>query len=59
MSKVAVKVDHVTMRFNLSKEKVDNLKNIVDVIQTPTTYAMSAYFIDIEGNIHSAYAYKD
>jgi len=26
MSKVAVKVDHVTMRFNLSKEKVDNLK---------------------------------
>lgn len=26
MGKVAVKVDHVTMRFNLSKEKVDNLK---------------------------------
>lgn len=26
MSKVAVKVDHITMRFNLSKEKVDNLK---------------------------------
>ena len=26
MSNVAVKVDHVTMRFNLSKEKVDNLK---------------------------------
>lgn len=26
MSTVAVKVDHVTMRFNLSKEKVDNLK---------------------------------
>ena len=26
MNKVAVKVDHVTMRFNLSKEKVDNLK---------------------------------
>lgn len=29
MSKVVLKVDHVGMRFNLSKEKVDNLKEYV------------------------------
>lgn len=29
MSKVAIKVDHVSMKFNLSKEKVDNLKEYI------------------------------
>lgn len=29
MSKVALKVDHVSMRFNLSKEKIDSLKDYI------------------------------
>jgi len=29
MSKVAIKVDHVSMKFNLSSEKVDNLKEYI------------------------------
>lgn len=29
MSKVAIKVDHVSMRFNLSKDKIDNLKEFI------------------------------
>ena len=37
---VAVKVEHVTMRFTLSREKVDNLKEFATILLRSTTSAL-------------------